>query len=637
MNGLHLSDRRRRSPSASAPTALLNSLRGLWLIVLVWCEIGRFLFSSFACSWPDKVITKGTSSERPAHVLLLADAKVRFPSQSRRFSLATLRQFMADLTLRRSWYAVTRKQPDIIFFLGDMLASGRAMMTDDEYDQYFYKFQSIFHMNRWVEPTSVYYIPGNNDVGLNISPSLSRNARRRFLKHFGAVNQEVSVRNHTFVMLDAAGFVDEDYQRTAQKLGYGEYAPVRGGSVEFINSFSQEHNILLTHIPLARPERASCGPLRDHGTIHRGVGPGYQNTLGKQTTAFLLEKVHPILIFSGDNRDYCEYTHIPPVDARYPDPVREVTVRSLSWVKDIERPGFHLLSVVTPPSSAIFSTTPVRTVADAPCTLPNQADIFSTTYIPLAIVSLILLFLYELILHRDDRRHFSAGSSRLSISPVPYSTPNHDYSSGSFPVSPYPSAPESAVWSPESPVTIHSPVPHHSRTPSSTRIYRASQSRNATPLHSRPGSPGHSKSSLMLEEDDMVLEMGSVLPDGFSRRDGGQLHDGDLGDDDKDSEYSHFLPAPASKPWPTEGRREYSWAFVCLGRTRRITLCRPRLNEIIPMTLALLTGKVWDEKNARMRRRKPSVVRATMMDAVGITWTVGMFGVVLLCFIDWMV
>ena len=55
--------------------------------------------------------------------------------------------------------------------------------------------------------------------------------------------------------------------------------------------------ILLTHIPLARPEKTDCGPLRDKGTIRQGVGFGYQNTLTEEATKFVLEQLRPSAIF----------------------------------------------------------------------------------------------------------------------------------------------------------------------------------------------------------------------------------------------------------------------------------------------------------------------------------------------------
>lgn len=53
----------------------------------------------------------------------------------------------------------------------------------------------------------------------------------------------------------------------------------------------------MSHIPLARPDSALCGPFREKGTVRRGVGHGYQMTLGKQTTAFLLQTLRPSAVF----------------------------------------------------------------------------------------------------------------------------------------------------------------------------------------------------------------------------------------------------------------------------------------------------------------------------------------------------
>jgi len=55
--------------------------------------------------------------------------------------------------------------------------------------------------------------------------------------------------------------------------------------------------VLFTHIPLYRPDGKRCGPLREKGTIRPGVGFGYQNTLGKQATFYLLDQIRPIVVF----------------------------------------------------------------------------------------------------------------------------------------------------------------------------------------------------------------------------------------------------------------------------------------------------------------------------------------------------
>jgi len=54
--------------------------------------------------------------------------------------------------------------------------------------------------------------------------------------------------------------------------------------------------ILISHIPLARPEASTCGPLRERGRILKGAGPGYQNLLGSETSKFLLEVIKPTLV-----------------------------------------------------------------------------------------------------------------------------------------------------------------------------------------------------------------------------------------------------------------------------------------------------------------------------------------------------
>jgi hypothetical protein len=133
------------------------------------------------------------------------------------------------------------------------------------------------------------------------------------------LNQAVSVGDHTFVLLDAPGLVEEDYQRHALGQRYDQWTPLSGGPVEFVKSIAagiglltliryamtnicstdkgKQPMILFSHIPLSHPETKSCGRLREQGTIRRGVGPGYQNTLDKQTTEFLLESIRPLVVF----------------------------------------------------------------------------------------------------------------------------------------------------------------------------------------------------------------------------------------------------------------------------------------------------------------------------------------------------
>lgn len=137
-----------------------------------------------------------------------------------------------------------------------------------------------------------------------------------------------------------------------------------------------------------RPERASCGPLREvqHGvkaSIRKGAGHGYQNLLERLTSTFLLEALQPLAIFSADDHDYCEHVHSYGQGQHS----REVTVKSISTSTGVERPGVLLLSLWAPNGRMSASAT----YAHRLCLLPNQSFIYWRGYFPLTIISLFLL------------------------------------------------------------------------------------------------------------------------------------------------------------------------------------------------------------------------------------------------------
>ena len=170
------------------------------------------------------------------------------------------------------------------------------------------------------DETTVHYLPGNNDVGLNMDPTESQHARRRFAKHFGPLDQTVTIQNHTLVLLDSSKIIEEDYRRlragpnhefrkdettsfveSVQPGSLLVMSPCQEGLQAYTSISSRVGDkahpvVLFTHIPLFRPETASCGPLRESGTIRRGAGPNYQSTVGKHVSAFLLDHLHPTMV-----------------------------------------------------------------------------------------------------------------------------------------------------------------------------------------------------------------------------------------------------------------------------------------------------------------------------------------------------
>ncbi|KAJ7647177.1 hypothetical protein FB45DRAFT_191286 [Roridomyces roridus] len=468
----------RRKYKATAPftrtvsrPVVINGLRFVWVVALVWGELGVYFWSLSSCKWPE--ITSSTHGSKPTHVLLISDPQVRHPSELRGSWTKGLGQLLYELNLKRSWHVTRRLNPHQVFFLGDMLSSGKYVKSESEYKAYWHKFQSIFKS----DPSLVqHYLPGNNDHGFQSFVSKERPSV--LFQCRGPFQSTSRCPGSRIICIDAPGLVDEDYQRSASGAPYSQWQPIRNGPVEFVKSASTggRRTILLSHIPLARPDTASCGPSREKGTIRRGVGHGYQNTLGKQATSFLLQTLRPAAVFSGDNRDFCEYSH--PVEA--PDreaaeravPIREVTVKSFSVSNHIRRPGFQLLSLIDP--------TPMdHSFIDAPCLLPDPYRVYSALYTPLAFLTLLCLFVFNT--YRSRRLRSIVVPPPMSLSP--HSTP------GVYtPLHPGPD-----VWSPYTPpvpVSPRSTLPPSLRAPNGLAVptMRAA-SRPGTPLGSPVAGP----------------------------------------------------------------------------------------------------------------------------------------------------
>ncbi|CAE6419461.1 unnamed protein product, partial [Rhizoctonia solani] len=378
---------KRQSAVYSKPL-VINALRFFWICLVVWLEVGVFYWSLRSCHWPDSSI-RTARRPQPTHVMLIADPQIidhrSYPGRPE--WAKTLTQFVVDSNLRKSWRAAKRLSPDIVIFLGDMMDGGRYRMLDQEYESYYARFTDIFKASKDIQN---YYLVGNHDVGLGSNKAFSARARQRYLAHFGgATNYQVPVANHSFVFIDAPGLVEEDYVRYEQEEPFEDWAGMPGGTIEYVNRLTQEANplprILFSHIPLSRSAATDCGPLRERGSIQRGAGMGYQNLLGRHTSKYLIDSVKPLVIFSGDDHDYCEVHH--PVGEDTDQKVREVSVKSFSMAMGIRRPGFQLLSLVAPDPSSPYS----RTFSDTPCHLPDQMQIYTHVYAICGVLSIIVL------------------------------------------------------------------------------------------------------------------------------------------------------------------------------------------------------------------------------------------------------
>ena len=161
-------------------------------------------------------------------------------------------------------------------------------------------------------------------------------------------------------------------------------------SIPPVSSFP---NILLTHVPLYRQPGADCGPLRERGhSIPINAGYQYQNVLTPTISEIIMDLIdapQTAHIYSGDDHDYCDYTH-----TKFTGMIKETTVKSISWAMGIRKPGFLSLSLWNPVDLAGTSdqstAKPEDTIQQNLCLLPDQLQIF-IRYGQLLILTLILV------------------------------------------------------------------------------------------------------------------------------------------------------------------------------------------------------------------------------------------------------
>lgn len=136
---------------------------------------------------------------------------------------------------------------------------------------------------------------------------------------------------------------------------------------------------------------------------------------------------------SGDDHDYCEYLHALPAsnDVKLSEQrqVKEVSVKSFSMAMGVQRPGFQLLSLISP------SLATNNTLDDVPCFLPDQLGIYLHVYVPLVVVSLAAIFISNARRVRAASGKAGAphNSSRINV-PDETSTTGRNLSALSLPV-----------------------------------------------------------------------------------------------------------------------------------------------------------------------------------------------------------
>ncbi|KAH8930009.1 hypothetical protein BT69DRAFT_1315373 [Atractiella rhizophila] len=266
-------------------------------------------------------------------------------------------------------------------------------------------------------------MPGNHDLGLYTS--IEPYSRDRFRANFGEINWEIVLGNHSIVAIDSMGILEERRYKGSSRLK--DWTPPPGGAIDFINKVARRHSdlprILLSHIPLFRPEGTTCGPLREHPRpIYQGRGLNYQNLMDEEVTNYIIDTLQPAAIYSGDDHDHCQIVH-QTRDLAIP----ETSLKSFSMVMGIKRPGFLLLTLATPLPSAPSTSLEGGGVSKAPstfhppqthgetlCLLPDQIRIFTHQYL-----FFLLFTIISIVWIRQKYNNASKRSARALANGLP--------------------------------------------------------------------------------------------------------------------------------------------------------------------------------------------------------------------------
>ncbi|KAG7195651.1 uncharacterized protein KQ657_003421 [Scheffersomyces spartinae] len=275
----------------------------------------------------------------PSRVLLIADPQIldhySYPGRPSWIRYWTTK--LGDNYLHRNYvYLQDVLDAGTTIFLGDNFDGGREQPSDTDWLTEYRRFMDLYpqKVNRR------YYtnVPGNHDIGFQ---TINKAYAQRFDTFFGDANQFVEIGNHSFVWLDTISLLHED-------------PDINGRAKEFLNEVNNLLNpqfprILLSHVPLFRNNQNQlCGPLRESSKkfpLQKGLQ--YQTVIDYEVSQLVLGKLHPTLVFAGDDHDYCEIEQTFKYNGKSIS-AKEITVKSASMNMGIKRPAVQLLSLNNP-------------------------------------------------------------------------------------------------------------------------------------------------------------------------------------------------------------------------------------------------------------------------------------------------
>ncbi|KAK9325982.1 Metallo-dependent phosphatase-like protein [Lipomyces orientalis] len=355
---------------------LVNIVRLLWVYVLVWGERQVFERAIRSCQWESwEHWPEGATPER---MVLIADPQLvddnTYPGRNSLF--LGLTEFYVDTYMHRAWqYVETVLSSDATIFLGDLFDGGRRWGQEEWVAEY-RRFLRVFPIHSG--KLTLCEVAGNHDIGLG--DDIVVDALRRFTAYFGEPNREIEIGNHSVVILDTDSMMNTNNEEI--------YGPPRTFFDALVKRAGESSlpRIVLSHIPFYRPPDTSCGPKREgKPSLPISRGYQYQTALNPDLSLEILEKLHPVAIFSGDDHDSCRHIH------SYGDGARatvEFTVKTFSIAMGVSYPAFEMVSLWNPGESEKSGQATFQTKL---CMLPSQFDIFRQYFKVLVLTVALML------------------------------------------------------------------------------------------------------------------------------------------------------------------------------------------------------------------------------------------------------
>lgn len=356
----HFKIRPRTRASGNLAVRVLAIVLALFVVLVHYFERVRVKSALESCQWLKW--EPWSSGAKPHRIVFIADPQLvddhTYPTLPRVVS-HYLRRLSDNYLLINNRFMQNRLDPDTTIFLGDLFDGGRDW-EDDMWLQEYDRFNRIFPKrgNR----RQIRSLPGNHDIGFQ---NILVARQNRFAAYFGEPNDWIELGNHTIVQIDTISLSHEDEAVSKNARNFV------AGVAEQIDPAMPR--IVLSHVPFYRdPKVEVCAPgreLKKRFPLMRGVQ--YQTVIDYHHCADILARLSPKIVFSGDDHDYCDVTHLDYNDNTR-KLAREISCKTASMTNGIKYPAYQLLSLYNPDKNRVsHDPQDHSTFATKMCYLPS--------------------------------------------------------------------------------------------------------------------------------------------------------------------------------------------------------------------------------------------------------------------------